>query len=539
MENDVTLVAKQHTSTPQIGAHRVHRTGLPTLLLTKARHRLGFLCVLFSVLFLTDTMFVIGFAGDRAPLLLADILAFSLAAIVAVLARWPRIPTGLVLDLGLLLEVALCFLISLSMTRFYYGMYAIIPLMDWVTPVIILFPLIVPTPPTKSLVASLMAASAPPLSILLLAWRGVIALDPIPVPGANVHPAFAASWSPIMAVIIAWFASRWMYGMGKELAKARKLGSYQLESLLGHGGMGEVWRARHRMLARPAAIKLIRPEVLGGGGAESPAQTIHRFEREARATAAMRSYHTIQVYDFGVSEEGDFYYVMELLEGFSCDVLVSKFGALRPARVVHLLEQVCDSLAEAHGAGLIHRDIKPANIFVCRYGREVDFVKVLDFGLVRSQRKTGGNAVLTAETLVGGTPAFMAPEQVLGTPSPDARMDLYAIGCLGYWLLTGQLVFDGKTPLEIMTHHARTDPTPPSRRTELDVPEALDHLILTCLEKDPERRPASAEVLGQEFMNCVDGSVWTREMARDWWNLYCPSQTERESEMLHDSFSED
>ncbi len=214
---------------------------------------------------------------------------------------------------------------------------------------------------------------------------------------------------------------------------------------------------------------------------------------------------------------------MELLDGLSCDAIVSRYGPQPPGRVVHLLRQVCASLAEAHEAGLIHRDIKPANVYVCTYGREVDFVKVLDFGLVKSQRDVESDVQLTGEQVAVGSPAFMAPEQVLGNRPVDARTDLYGVGCLGYWLLTGQYVFEGETPLQILMDHVRTEPTPPSKRTELDVPTALERLLLDCLEKEPARRPASAEVLGERLAGCSDGSSWTPEMARRWWSLHGPA----------------
>src|SRR4030095_16675186 len=214
---------------------------------------------------------------------------------------------------------------------------------------------------------------------------------------------------------------------------------------------------------------LMRPEAFGGSNVERQALSL-RFEREAQATASMRSPHTIELYDFGIADDGSFYYVMEFLDGFDLQALIDKFGPIPAERAVHLLAQVCDSLAEAHAEGLIHRDVKPANVYVCRHGREVDFVKVLDFGLVKSQNDTFGRSVtLTQATSIGGTPAFMPPEQVLGNRPVDSRSDIYAVGCLAYWLVTGNLVFTGRTPMEIMMQHAQAKPVPPSKRTELEV----------------------------------------------------------------------
>jgi eukaryotic-like serine/threonine-protein kinase len=251
--------------------------------------------------------------------------------------------------------------------------------------------------------------------------------------------------------------------------------------------MGEVWRARHRLLIRPAAIKLIRPEMSG-----DRELLLRRFEREARATAALKSPHTVQLYDFGVTQEGRLYLVMELLDGFDLDTLMRRDGPLAAARVVHILRQVCESLEEAHDAGLVHRDIKPANIHLGRVGREPDFVKVLDFGLVKSVEGPGdGDPLATIAGMTLGTPAYMAPEMVQ-SEAIDGRADLYSLGCVAYFLLTGQLVFQGDTALQTMFMHIQQAPVPPSKRTENPIPPALERLVLTCLAKQPEDRPPSA-----------------------------------------------
>src|SRR4051812_18010581 len=246
-------------------------------------------------------------------------------------------------------------------------------------------------------------------------------------------------WS-VLGVTLATITSRVTYGLRKQVAEANELGQYILEEKIGGGGMGEVWRARHRLLIRPAAIKLIRPQM--SGDAEL---LLRRFEREARATAALKSPHTVQLYDFGATEDGRLYYVMELLDGLDLDTLVRQYGPVPAERVVHILHQVCASLQDAHLNGLVHRDIKPANVVVSRAGTTFDFAKVLDFGLVKldTERKAEDDVKLTNEGSAGGTPAFMAPEVVLGAAGTDHRVDLYALGCVGYWLLTGKLVFAG------------------------------------------------------------------------------------------------
>lgn len=305
----------------------------------------------------------------------------------------------------------------------------------------------------------------------------------------------------------------------KAQQEARNLGSYDLEELLGRGGMGEVWRARHHLLAREAAIKVIRPEVLGSS-VESRQVALARFEREAQATALLRSPHTVELYDFGVSDRGTFYFVMELLDGYNAQELIERFGPQPPERVIHLLLQVCDSLGEAHGAGLIHRDIKPSNICICRYGRRFDFVKVLDFGLVKLGGGPDGGrteAQLTAEHVISGTPGFMSPEQALGGTQVDSRADVYSFGCLAFWLLTGHPVFRGKTVMEVLTQHLRDDPPPPSTCTNLPIPLALDSVVLRCLAKRPEDRPPSAEALASALADVRPLAAWTDARARDWW----------------------
>jgi serine/threonine-protein kinase len=299
------------------------------------------------------------------------------------------------------------------------------------------------------------------------------------------------------------------------------MGSYELEERLGQGGMGEVWRARHHLLARRAAIKLIRPEALGSDQ-QARRVALARFEREAQATASLRSPHTIDLYDFGISDTGVFYYVMELLVGRDMQTLVRDFGQQPPERALYLLEQVCESLAEAHAAGLVHRDIKPSNIYVCREGLRYDFVKVLDFGLARDRRPEAVRLTMDTSERLTGTPAYMAPEVILGATEVDPRADIYALGCVAYFLLTGQLVFEGTTPMKTLLKHVEEAPVPPSQRTEVAVPPALDALILTCLDKDPGRRPKDAQAVLHLVRECRVGTPWNDDRAREWWEMHLP-----------------
>jgi hypothetical protein len=301
------------------------------------------------------------------------------------------------------------------------------------------------------------------------------------------------------------------------------VGSYRLLSQLGSGGMGEVWLAKHRLLARPAAVKLIRRETQPGHQRE---QLVRRFQREAQVTASLRSPHTVQLYDFGLDESGSFYYVMELLAGLDLQQIVKRFGPQVPERVIMLLRQACRSLAEAHERGLVHRDIKPANLFVSRLGGEYDYLKVLDFGIVKDRPESGshdtGAHLLSAPNLLHGTPAFMAPEAILADRPVDGRADLYSLACSAYWAVTGQLVFPTTSPTQMLLHHVQTIPTRPSEVSEIPIPKALDTLLMQCLEKDPAKRPASALALESQ-LDCIRcPEAWTEARARAWWMTHAP-----------------
>ena len=297
-----------------------------------------------------------------------------------------------------------------------------------------------------------------------------------------------------------------------------RVGSYSLIERLGSGGMGEVWLARHQLLARPAAVKIVREPALGGG--EEGHVRRQRFTREAQATSELQSPHTVQLYDFGVTEGGGFYYVMERLRGMDLKRIVERHGPLSPERVVFLLKQVCLSLSEAHALGLVHRDIKPANLFVCRLGSEYDFVKVVDFGVV-SRHQRAAQAQITTAGMIIGTPAFLAPELV-SSPSFDGRADLYALGCVAFWLLTARPPFEAGDAMSILMHHARTPAPAPSTMSEEPVPREMDALVLECLEKDPSRRPASADVLWQRLDRVPLATEWDQRRARMWWEMHEP-----------------
>jgi eukaryotic-like serine/threonine-protein kinase len=389
--------------------------------------------------------------------------------------------------------------------------------LSWITIIILVSSMIVMTTPQKVLAASLVAASMDPLAIWIAHLRGM------PVPG--FFSTLVLCMPNYTCAVVAVLPSRVLRHLGKRLREAREMGSYRLVELLGHGGMGEVWRAEHRLLARSAAIKLVRPEVLGASNEGEVKLALRRFEREAQATAALSSPHTIRLFDFGATSEGSFYYVMELLSGRDLESLVREFGPLPADRVVYLLRQVCHSLADAHARGLVHRDIKPANIYVCRMGLDYDFVKVLDFGLVKFRDADPAQTMISGDHPTTGTPAYMAPEIILGGTEVDRRADVYALGCVAYFLLTGQLVFEADTPFKMLVQHVQAVPVAPSSRTELPIPRELDDIVLACLEKDPDKRPQDAEQLYRLACGCNSSEHWNRDHARIWWERHLPELT--------------
>jgi serine/threonine-protein kinase len=495
-------------------------SGFPTDLLGQSARRLSILAILYSTIFFLAGIFpALLFEEDRAllfsrPLLWAPPAAgIVLGIVVAVAVRSQRIPVHVTLTLGLIFEVVSSYAIAaaefaepgqIENHRGFLGL-------SWVAVWVLLFTVVVPTAPRRALVAALASITAVPAVILISTWSGLA--------HAHLNPAqffFGLVFPYLLVVAMAYVGARVVYQLGTEVKRARELGSYRLEDKLGEGGMGEVWRASHRMLARPAAIKLIRPALSGIPGGV-PDQAVQRFEREAQVIARLRSPHTVDLFDFGIASDGAFYYAMELLEGLDADSLVRKFGPLPPERVVHVLQQVCHSLSEAQSCGLVHRDIKPANIFLCRYGEEYDFVKVLDFGIVKAVVNAAETGPLqTGEHAINGTPAFMAPEQAMGE-DVDGRTDIYSTGCVGYWLLTGKTVFTADSTLALLMQHARTPPTPPSERSGRAIPKALDDVVMSCLAKQPADRPQSAKELSRRLAAVHGAYGWTQEQAQTWW----------------------
>jgi hypothetical protein len=302
----------------------------------------------------------------------------------------------------------------------------------------------------------------------------------------------------------------------KATLAARELGQYQLEEKLGEGGMGVVYRGRHKMLRRPTAIKLLHPD-------KTTDDAIARFEREVQLSCQLNHPNTVAIYDYGRTSEGLFYYAMEYLEGIDLETLVARHGRLREGRVIHILTQICGSLAEAHGVGLVHRDIKPANLMICRRGGTADHVKVLDFGLVKAV-DSQTNAI-TASNVVMGTPNYMSPESFDQPERVDARSDIYAVAAVGYFLLTGQPPFSGQTALEICMQHVRTPPERPADRIKLQLADDLQQVILKGLAKKPEDRFASALEFAEALTGCESAGSWTTRQAIGWWEAHAAGLT--------------
>jgi serine/threonine protein kinase len=429
----------------------------------------------------------------------------GLSALFFAITRVKRLRAQAIVDFGYAYLVLLCLL--LGMLRHGAPSEAA-ELLRHVSPIvfpILAFAALIPAPPTKVLIVSLFAAAMDPVALFLM--RKHVHHTPIAIPLLLA--------SPLAAALAAREIARVVHHLNEGIVKAREVGSYRLVAPLGVGGMAEVWRAEHRMLARPAAVKLIRSKVLIDHGPQDSERLIRLFTREARATAALNSPHTIMLYDFGVAREGAFYYVMELLDGVDLQRLVERFGPQPSERVSHFLRQACHSLREAHEQDFVHRDIKPANIFTCSLGGDFDFVKVLDFGLVRDGHPTSEE--IEDEQRFVGTPAVMAPEMVRFQAPVDARADLYALGCVGYWLLSGKRVFEAQTRHDMLVMHAHQRPVVPSKRGDVKVHEGLEQVVMACLEKNPNRRPQTAQELMDRLAALEFAEPWTEERSRLWW----------------------
>jgi eukaryotic-like serine/threonine-protein kinase len=490
---------------------------LPGNLLEEAVVRLGKIGLFGALAFASYLLSLALLSGSKLGVIHGTTLGVAVAGIVLSLAlfgvtRLPKVPAHNVTDLGNVYLFAIS--LALGLLR-HTEQSSSSELLRQVSPVVIpilAFGALIPSVPSKSLAVLLVAAAMDPLGMFLMRGHTHYSVGQLVVVMA----------SPIMAALIARQISKVVHHLTEGIVKAREVGSYKLVERLGVGGMAEVWRANHRMLRRPAAVKLIRPKVLVDHGPADSERLLRLFTREVRTTASLRSPHTIQVYDFGITREGAFYYVMELLDGIDLMTLVERYGAQPAERVASLMKQVCHSLREAHERNFVHRDIKPANILTCTVGGDYDFVKVLDFGLVLDRHLTSEE--LEDEKQFVGTPAVMAPEMLRFQAPVDARADLYALGCVGYWLLTGKRVFEAQTRADMLVMHAHQKPVLPSKRIDRPVHPGLEALVMQCLEKNPNKRPQTARELSDALSALQFEHPWTEERARLWWKQHRPEE---------------
>jgi serine/threonine-protein kinase len=420
------------------------------------------------------------------------------------------------LDLGMVFQVVIAFACGLCENSAYRDPNVVVFGHSGIALWMMMCGRLIPNAPLKAAITAILCVLMWPLAY----WVDlqIYGYQPMPLERMLV-------WVLPLVIVAVWmyFLNNRVITFCLQQQRAEDMGSFLLTSCIGRGGMGEVWRGKHKTLARDAAVKLIRPEVLHSSTGRQERLLRRRFEREAQVTASLRSPHTVALYDFGQAKDGTFYYVMELLEGIDLQTLVERFGPMEPARVADILHQVSQSLEEAHRAGLVHRDIKPRNILLGKLGLEYDFAKVLDFGLVKtSHRDAPDRTTTTMDGVTTGTPAYLSPEVAMGNQTIDGRADLYSLGCTAYFLLTGQMVFDAATPTAYAIAHVQTPPVPISERSELPVPAGLEAIVMQLLEKDPADRIQSAQALARRIRG-LELAGWSPERAEQWWETNLPN----------------
>lgn len=452
-------------------------------------------------------------AAWSGPPRLEDPILMGMCALIsfamALITRKSGLRRSTMMELAFTYQVLFCTFISLAEALNSRQTGDSIWGVSWVCVAMVAFPAILPCRPFPMLMAATMSALSGPAMYLVAHLFQAKEMD--------IGEALNMYIPNIITLGIASSTILYVASWTKNLEKAKQMGSYRLVARIGLGAMGEVWKAEHATLARPAAIKLIHAKQPLSGA--QLAQVESRFYREAQATASLASSHTVTVFDYGTTRAGDQYYVMELLDGITLQDAVTRHGPMRPERVIHLLAQICHSLVEAHDAKLIHRDIKPANIFICHKGAEYDFVKVLDFGLVKPELDSANMLTLGAEIL--GTPAFIAPEAAKGQ-TYDKRSDIYSLGCVAYFLLSGKLVFDAESPVEMILKHASETPRPIAECAPEPQNKDLNELIMRCLAKDRDLRPQSCLEIIAELEKIALECPWSRGAGLSWWreNIY-------------------
>jgi serine/threonine-protein kinase len=498
---------------------------LPPQILERATDGLCWISLISAVSSLALTMIEHGLQPEFAaawahPVLrLETLCVFFLSVGFIVVQRSGWLSKQRLLDLGMFFQVAIAFACGLCEGSAYKDPDAVVLGHSGIAVWMMLCGRLMPNAPLKSAITAVLCVLMWPLAY----WVDLQVFGYRPMPLTRM-----LVWILPLVIVAVWmyFLNNRVIAFYIQQQRAEDVGSYVLTSPIGKGGMGEVWRAKHKTLARDAAIKLIRPEVLHSSTGRQELLLRRRFEREAQVTAGLRSPHTVALYDFGQAKDGAFYYVMELLEGIDLQTLVDRFGPMDPARVAHILHQVSQSLEEAHRAGLVHRDIKPRNILLSKLGLEYDFAKVLDFGLVKTLHPDDPDRTITTmDRVTTGTPAYLSPEVAMGNRTIDGRADLYSLGCTAYFLLTGQMVFDAPTPTAFAIAHVQTPPPPMSEVSELPIPAGLEAIVMQLLEKDPANRIQSAQQLARRLRALPDVDDWSPERAEQWWDTNLPGLT--------------
>jgi eukaryotic-like serine/threonine-protein kinase len=494
-------------------ATKAGRAALSLDLLEEGARRLSGLAAALVVTAITLYVFERLMQPQIAPLFddpvtrLVGLAVMLMAAGLVALRHYRVVTSRTLLGLSIPFEIAVALAIAMVETSRPFDPSVPLLGLSAIGPWIVFVAAVIPSPPHVRLGLALAAATTWPVAYWINSAR--FGFDTESWRQASIWPAMN-----YLLAIVAYVVGRLTYGTAREAQGARSLGSYTLISQIGEGGMGEVWRASHKLLARPAAIKLVKLD------ASRQELFAMRFHREANTIAALKSPHTVYLYDFGTTQDGRLYYVMELLDGISLQTLIDTFGPQPAPRVIAILKQMCRSLEEAHQEKIVHRDLKPSNVMICQVAQARDFVKVLDFGLAKPL-DAGAASNLTVEGVTLGTPEYMAPEVGRGSRTVDARADLYALGCVGYVLLTGQLVFTDPNAVTVALKHMRTPPVPPSRRTDRFVPADLERVILACLAKDPGARPQSAREVERLLAAC-NVPPWKEEDADAWWQQHLP-----------------
>lgn len=493
---------------------------LPQALLDKSASRLcwiSIVCAVMTVALLGLEMLLqpeFAQAYQLASIRLTILGIVTLTSAFLAIQKFGWLSKERLLDLGVVFQVAIAFAISMFETTFPWNPNLPVLGHSGVAVWLALCGLLLPNAPIKSALAAILSA---------LAWPAAYYLN------LNLHGFTPLPWNrlviwigPLLLVAVWMYVLNLrIYSMQWKQVKAEELGSYKLDYLIGKGGMGEVWRASHTLLARDAAVKLIRGDVLAGATGRQEAMIRQRFEREAKATASLRSPHTVALYDFGRTSDNTFYYVMELLNGIDLQTMVDQYGPMHPGRVANIMLGIAASLNEAHRAGMIHRDIKPKNIVLAKLGLQYDFVKVLDFGLVKSKMLETESQLMSMDGTATGTPAYLPPEIAMGEKKIDGRADLYSLGCVAYFLLTGRLVFEEPTTTAMALAHVQKTPVPPSE-LGVKVPAGLEAIIMQLLEKNPEARIENAEVLHRKIRSLTDLPKWCEDAAMAWWHTHLP-----------------